>query len=759
MKQGRLVRRAVSAALAGCMMFTLSAPALAESTDALLQSSIRSKSAVSLLEAENSTGDIMIGGKVIDPADYDNIVAGNYTFRYDPVLKVLTSTNNNTIRAITIEVPDDVDVVLDNKEYIPVNNLTIKGAHDVTISSGLYAAIGSKAEITCTGKVTIDAPNGNFAIGATTSSTTDGTLTIHSASEVEINAPNSSRILAGFYGKADITCDGPVTIRGKADGGSTLAKSFTYAGDYVYFTRDDEETGAIDGTVTPLAEDGKYSYLRIEEKQDAHLKVNDGTATAGGQAQTELDSFKGQKVTVTSTVVETPDRKFDGWEVVSPRGFVLAAEKLAQPEFSFLMPAGSVELTAHHSNRLDVTGGTAEVNGEAADFARPGAAVAVTAADRGPNYKFDHWEVSGDIGKTAEELKASPLQFIMPDTTVKLTAVYRAAVNVTNGTAQTGTESGTTVYALEGDLVTVTGHDSSASFSKFVGWKLEKGSLTQITDADGNVLDVTVEAKDKYLLDAAGEKLSAEAFSFTMPDAPVTLKAIYSIPAIGMDLPVIVEGGTINGTQDSIMRVKAGEKVTIKADAPANENMQFYAWKVEEGTSKDFGVIAGALGSETEPGTEEITFIMPKGAVRLTAQWSGTPAALPDPDHPMDEDFGVVPADDSKALAVAAGAALGGAVLVGGYEVATRVILHDLLPAGAAIPANRAQLALLIWNTKGKPAPAAQPTFADVADADTAQAAQWCVEQGLLSARSDDSFDPDGWLPKYRVIQVWKQAF
>ena len=403
MKQSKLVRRAVSAALAGCMMFTLSAPALAESTDALMQLSISDKSVVSVLDAENSTEDIKINDKVIDPADYDNIVINNkYTFHYDPVQKVLTSTSTIVINAITIEVPDDVDVVLDGKEHIAVNNLTIKGAHDVTISSEIVAAIGSKAEITCTGKVTINAPEANFVIGATLSSTSDGLLTIHNASEVEINAPGSSRILGGFYGKADITCSGPVTIHGNADGGSTLAKSFTYAGDYVYFTSEDEEEGAIDASVTPIKADARYSYLRIEEKQDAHLKINNGTATAGDTSSGELDSFKGQKVTVASTVKETDERKFDGWEVVkAPADFTIDAAKLAEKEFSFIMPAGEVELTAHHSNKLEVSGGTAEVNGNTVDFARPGAEVTVTATDRSPDYKFDHWGLSGgDIRNT-----------------------------------------------------------------------------------------------------------------------------------------------------------------------------------------------------------------------------------------------------------------------------------------------------------------------------------------------------------------------
>ncbi len=771
MKQGKLIRRAVSAALAGCMMFTLSAPALAESTDALMQLSISGSRAASVLDAENGAEDIKINNRVIDPADYDNIViTGNYTytFHYDPVQKVLTSTNTETIRAITIEVPNDVDVVLDGGMNSAVNVLTINGAHDVTISSDTVSAIGNKASINCTGKVTVNAPRANYAIGYS-SRTTDGILTISSASEVEINAQGSSRILGGFYSEADITCDGPVTIRGNADGGSTLAKSFAYhrtdGADYVYFTSEDAETEAIDGSVTPIPSDAPYSYLHIEKKTISTITVKDGVAKAG---ENEVSTaFNGQKVTVASTVEETEDRKFDGWEVTkAPAGFTISADKLKQKEFSFIMPAGDVELTAHHSNKLEVSGGTATVNGNEVKFARPDAAVSVTAVDRSTEgYQFDHWVVSsGDIGKTEEELKANPLDFTMPDAAVKLTAVYRAAVKVSNGTAQVGTESGETVYALEGETVTVTGHDSNASFSKFVGWKLKKGSLTEITDADDTSLNVTVDA-DKYLLDDAGEKIKNETIKFTMPGEPVELSAVYSIPAFGLELPVIVEGGTINGTQDSFVRVKAGDKVTIKADKPADENMQFCYWKVEEGTSEDFGVTVGKLGSETEsgtePGTEEITFIMPKGAVILTAQWSGTPATKPDPDQPLDEDFGVdTPADTgSDAGGAIAAVALGGAAVWGGYEVVTRVILHKLLPDGAAIPANRGQLALLVWNNAGRPEPAAQPAFTDVADADMAKAAQWCVEQGIMEAKSADTFKPEGWAPKFKVIETWNRAF
>ena len=130
--------------------------------------------------------------------------------------------------------------------------------------------------------------------------------------------------------------------------------------------------------------------------------------------------------------------------------------------------------------------------------------------------------------------------------------------------------------------------------------------------------------------------------------------------------------------------------------------------------------------------------------------------SVADPDEPLDPGSGY---DASSAAGGAiAAVAVGGAAIWGGYEIATRVILHGLLPEDAAIPANRGQLALLVWNNAGRPEPAAQPAFADVADADMAKAAQWCTEQGIMDAKGD-RFEPEGWTPKFKVIEVWNKAF
>ena len=120
-------------------------------------------------------------------------------------------------------------------------------------------------------------------------------------------------------------------------------------------------------------------------------------------------------------------------------------------------------------------------------------------------------------------------------------------------------------------------------------------------------------------------------------------------------------------------------------------------------------------------------------------------------------EIGAAPEGDAGGAIAAV--VLGSAAVWGGYEVVTRVILNELLPEGAAIPANRGQLALLVWNNAGRPEPAAQPAFADVADADMAKAAQWCAEQGVMEAKSADTFKPEGWTPKFNVIETWNKAF
>ena len=331
------------------------------------------------------------------------------------------------------------------------------------------------------------------------------------------------------------------------------------------------------------------------------------------------------------------------------------------------------------------------------------------------------------------------------------------SITVANGTAQVGDDTtGQITTAFEGETVTVKANaptdEDAAKGVKFHHWKVEEGSAN-IAPTAGS-------------LGSATEAGTAE-ISFDMPKGNVELTAVYSIPASVLRSTVTVEGGTAKSTLDegSDIPAEIGTTVEITAtpyDAEKYPGMEFVEWEIvypdsfyqkfPDGIPENLQLKLDNAKSATT------TFKMPVYPVKLIAHWSASPVAKPDPDEPIDEDFGVEPAPMDTTGGAIAAVAVGGAAIWGGYEIATRVILNGLLPEGAAIPANRGQLALLVWNTAGRPEPAGAPAFADVTDPDMAKAAQWCTEQGTMDAKGD-RFEPEGWTPKFKVIEVWNKAF
>ena len=331
------------------------------------------------------------------------------------------------------------------------------------------------------------------------------------------------------------------------------------------------------------------------------------------------------------------------------------------------------------------------------------------------------------------------------------------SITVANGTAQVGDDTtGQITTAFEGETVTVKANaptdEDAAKGVKFHHWKVEEGSAN-IAPTAGS-------------LGSATEAGTAE-ISFDMPKGNVELTAVYSIPASVLRSTVTVEGGTAKSTLDEGGDIPAeiGTTVEITAtpyDAEKYPGMEFVEWEIKYPDSfyEKFpdGIPENLQLKLDNAKSATTTFKMPVYPVKLIAHWSASPVAKPDPDEPIDEDFGVEPAPMDTTGGTIAAVAVGGAAIWGGYEIATRVILNGLLPEGAAIPANRGQLALLVWNTAGRPEPAGAPAFADVTDPDMAKAAQWCTEQGTMDAKGD-RFEPEGWTPKFKVIEVWNKAF
>ena len=214
-----------------------------------------------------------------------------------------------------------------------------------------------------------------------------------------------------------------------------------------------------------------------------------------------------------------------------------------------------------------------------------------------------------------------------------------------------------------------------------------------------------------------------------------------------------VTGADITLPEDAdASALKAGQLVSLTA-YPDTDTVHFARWLV----SGADGALnpADLMDAADEPLTEDafkqrtLTFKMP--AQNLTITTETTPVEQP-PEEDSTEDS---PLQTVGILAGTTAVFAGGAVI--GYELVTGSILADLLPEGTAIPTTREQLAVLLWSTAGKPEPAAPAVYSDVAEPDTAKAARWAVEAGLLPDMGEGVFTPGKRVTKVQVIRAWNQ--
>ena len=476
--------------------------------------------------------------------------------------------------------------------------------------------------------------------------------------------------------------------------------------------------------------------LKADYKQLYDLTVNGGTIVNGTNTGIYLP---GTEVTIQFTESDDITKQFKQWTFSDTEPTDLPNDWQTSKTFTFKMPAGNVTLTAVYlqTYRLSEDTSKAEffVNDQQVNQAPAGVRVTVKLVDGFINdhHEFDQWRNFTTLVDPEDGWEHKPsFSFTMPADDVLLQA-YRTTlydVNVTHGTiVDENGDTGTSQKIVKpGQPVTV--RAESTEENPFLQWTYTGKAPVEPDD---------------------GWQTSKE-FTFKMPNGNVTLEAqrdqLYKV-AVTDELGSV----TINGEPRSSLWVKEGDTVTVATTLKDGYWMEFEKWNS-----------TGTAPEEPDEGWQTsttFTFKMPNGPVELVAQWSASsldPKHPIDPDEPLDEDFGVEPAPMDTTGGTIAAVAVGGAAIWGGYEIATRVILHRLLPEGAAIPANRGQLALLVWNTAGRPEPAGVPAFADVTDPDMAKAAQWCTEQGTMAAKGD-RFEPEGWTPKFKVIEVWNKAF
>ena len=218
----------------------------------------------------------------------------------------------------------------------------------------------------------------------------------------------------------------------------------------------------------------------------------------------------------------------------------------------------------------------------------------------------------------------------------------------------------------------------------------------------------------------------------------------YKLTVAGADV-TLPEGADRNA-------LKAGQLVSLTA-YPDTATERFAQWVV----SGADGALSPAdlMDAADEPLTEEafkqrtLTFRMPAQNLNITAM------TTPVEQLPEEESTEFSPLQTVAIVAGTTAWFAGSAVM--GYEAVTYSILADLLPKGTAIPRTREQLAVLLWSTAGKPEPAAPAVYSDVAEPDTAKAARWAVEAGLLPNMSEGAFTPGKRVTKVQVIRAWNR--
>ncbi len=217
-----------------------------------------------------------------------------------------------------------------------------------------------------------------------------------------------------------------------------------------------------------------------------------------------------------------------------------------------------------------------------------------------------------------------------------------------------------------------------------------------------------------------------------------------------------VAGADITLPEDAdASALKAGQLVSLTA-YPDTDTVHFAQW----GVSGADGALSPAdlMDAADEPLTEDafkqrtLTFKMPAKSLTITAETT----TVEQPEQPPEEDSTEYSPLQTVGILAGTTAMFAGCAVIG-YEAVTGSILVDLLPKGTAIPSTREQLAVLLWSTAGKPEPTAPAVYSDVAEPDTAKAARWAVEAGLLPDMGEGVFTPGKRVTKVQVIRAWTQ--
>lgn len=755
MKLHTLTRRFTAAVLTAAMALSFCAPALAEAPGTAADPAAPAASA----PAENSTADTIVFDQLHlgTQEDWDWTIvgapSGDVVLQYTAANRTLTVTGTY-FQALTISAPG-VNVVLNGTTGPAVmGDLTITDSASVAVTSsaaGAQAVTGS-TDITSDGAVSITGADravggenltvnagGDVTItGGTTSQPTVNDATVRCGGEFELRNPARGLVLC------DKTSDGK---SGNLHYYNTGATELVFRASSMGATCDVIQPGGstVFGTL------GNPSWITAKHEQSYQLTLTNCSTMFTRDSGT---FYKDENINLRRTR-PLDGTVFKGWTVTTADGTDVPFEPTSDG-IRFKMPACAVTAAANW-DREQATGQALWLSTGQDSFIVSKASLEA-APINGITYEDGAFVVDGFI---VDDIKAvlglAPTEDERPDVVLKNLTVDTLIVDgvrdVTLDACRIGELDGhdhlDTVYSLQitnaRDVVLA---NTSSRYSDISG-----------------VRNVTAKADDtlcdRLNIDCTGDIALSTAADTLGLGVACYLRAGGSIRLIGAPWKTLMVHSAQNATVDAnALPQRASFTCSGIVDITQRDGSAIgdsdAAWYLLEYYPETEQPYVVTLNGETGEVRSDLYQLDALDDLRAVQHLLITPASL----LTDDVDSDAVGQFITDASGVLVSAALAGAAIYGGYEVATRVILHDLLPEGAAIPATRGELAQLLWNAAGRPEAGAVVTvYPDITDADQQAAARWCTEQGLLTARSDGTFAPDGRVPKWRVIEVWNHAF
>lgn len=403
-------------------------------------------------------------------------------------------------------------------------------------------------------------------------------------------------------------------------------------------------------------------------------------------------------------------------------------------------------------------------NALAAQTVYPGEKLTKVADPTDPDYTFDGWytdaalmhpfdiendTISGDTVLYAK-WKVIPVAATMDVTTSKSDYLVNTPVDVNIAIAP-GTDmykilngSVDLTYGDEVEKVELNGKELTKKEYTVQELAQQMGQVQQSSDIKAT-LNVTYKKAGKFDFDIALKDANDAQICAAGTQVVVAEEAAELTPATKLYTLTVKNADVTIKNGDEEIKAEKNDKGELIAKVPEKADVTVTYTSQSDAVAFDQWTITTDETLDVDVKNNPLKFQMPDGGVTIEA---------------MTKDASIEESEPNilGTAAVVGTAAVGTAILAWqGYQLGTELYLKTALPAGTAIPANRAELALLVWNHAGKPAPAAVLP----ADAtDTQKAIAWAVENDLLKAAKDNGetyVDTDS-VSRVEVIRVWNKA-